>query len=140
MPKKTLTQILADRLNELIPASNLSDSAFAKRAGVAGNTISNYRTAAYEFTSKGKPRSAELGNVERIAAALGVHPLELLRPKEDGQTARPAESPQWDFHSVDIRRWERLSERQKGIVEDAMNQALDRVEASVVQPANSRRA
>ena len=141
MPHPSLTQILADRLNELVVASGLSNLALGRKAGVAANTIGNYRNAAGEFTSTGKPRSARLAEVERIADALGVPPLYLLTVgNHAGVAARTTKENGWPFQDVRFERWARLTERQKGVVEDAMNAALDRIEAAADKPANKARA
>jgi len=130
MPKKTLTQVLADRLKELTSTSGMSDTALAKKAGVSPNTVSNYKRLADELTIKGQPRSAELGKVERIAEALGVSPLQLLMPS-DGIEKLPTQAGNaWPHHEVEFKRWTRLTERQKGIVEAAMNAAIDKIESA----------
>lgn len=84
MDPRPLNQVLAITLNRVIETSGISESALAGQAKVAANTISNYRAwSPDDFTPKGKAKSAKLVEVERIAAALGVHPLMMLIDMED---------------------------------------------------------
>lgn len=43
----------------------------------------------------------------------------------------------WPFENVDFERWEALTERQKGVVEHAINAALDAIEADRRNGTNS---
>lgn len=91
MPSKSLNQILAERLSSLMEKRGLSDMQLGKLAGVAANTVGNYRKAdGSQYTTSWKERSAKLAEVERIAAALDVHPLYLLTDPE--QQARRVEA------------------------------------------------
>lgn len=89
MTHKSLNRVLAEVLDRLMRERGLDNSALGRRAGVAANTVANYRrTDAPTFTSRGKERSAKLAEVERIADALGVHPLFLLTdPAEQAERA-----------------------------------------------------
>ncbi len=83
MAKKSLNQVLAENLNRLFVQRQLTNKALGKKAGVAPNTIANYRAGNGEAaTASGKERSAKLAEVERIANALGVDPLYLLTDPE----------------------------------------------------------
>ncbi len=84
MDQKPLNQVLSVVLKRAMDDRGLNDSALAKEARVAANTVSNYLAwSPDDFTPKGKQKSAKLVEVEMIAAALGVHPLMLLIDMED---------------------------------------------------------
>lgn len=83
MSSKSLNQLLAENLTRLMEARQLTNKALAAKAGVAANTIANYkRGASPAFTARGKSRSAKLLEVERLAEALNVDPLLLLTDAE----------------------------------------------------------
>lgn len=81
--RKTLNAILAENLTRILEERGLSDSQVARIAGVAANTVGNYKRGASEFTSSGKERSAKLTEVESIARALGVPPIQLLTDADE---------------------------------------------------------
>lgn len=85
MTSPSLNRILADSLNALMSARQLSNSKLAAMSGVAEATIRNYRKASAETerTSSGKERSAKLAEVELLARALRIHPLALLTHPEE---------------------------------------------------------
>lgn len=78
MHRKSLNQVLAENLRTLMAANGWTESSLGKKAGVAPNTIGNYCEEEPQYTSSGKERSAKLAEIEKIAEALGVHPLQLL--------------------------------------------------------------
>jgi hypothetical protein len=89
MPYSSLNQSLARSLAALM-RGKWNNTSLGERAGVAPNTIRNYLLAATpDFTpSKGAEKSATLTNVQKLADALGVHPLALLMNVQDqGQIA-----------------------------------------------------
>jgi transcriptional regulator with XRE-family HTH domain len=83
MAEKTLNQILAENLRAVLAARALSDKELGKKANVSPRTIANYKADEQEFTAKGKERSAKLAEIERIAAALDLHPLQLLTDRSE---------------------------------------------------------
>lgn len=81
MRSPTLNQTLAQNLARLMKDGKWKNKPLAARAGVSPNTIKNYLLGDSddpEMTASGKERSAKLAEVQRIANALGVHPLLLL--------------------------------------------------------------
>ncbi len=79
MRPKTLNQVLAETLDRVMVERGLNNKQLGKMAGVAPNTIGNYRKATGEpVSASGKERSAKLAEVERIATALNLNPLYLL--------------------------------------------------------------
>jgi transcriptional regulator with XRE-family HTH domain len=83
MVKKTLNQILAENLKAVLAARSLSAKELGKKARVSPRTIGNYTADEQAFTASGKERSAKLAEIERIAAALDVHPLQLLTDRAE---------------------------------------------------------
>lgn len=77
-----INEVLASNLAFYMAETGIvSQPALAARSGISQRTISNYlhptRRAA---GSRGKPGSAKLTELERIAKALGVEVWQLLRP------------------------------------------------------------
>lgn len=75
---KSLNQRLAENLRAEQDRAQMSDRALASRAGVAPNTIANYKRPAELTGTMGKERSAKLDEIARIASALGIDPAALL--------------------------------------------------------------
>jgi transcriptional regulator with XRE-family HTH domain len=83
MTKPAINDVLAVNLKHFMRAKGLTQSSLAAKSGVAQRTISNYLNPALryaEISAKGKPPSAKLAEVEKIAAAIGIEVWELLRP------------------------------------------------------------
>lgn len=86
MARRPLNQVLADALGKAMKERGLTAQGLGKSAAVAANTVGNYVTwRPDDFTPEGKPKSAKLLEVERIADALKIHPLMLLVDAEDQQ-------------------------------------------------------
>ena len=72
-------------------AQDLSASTLGKLAKVAANTVGNYLRATAEEAdaspSRGKERSAKLTEVERIANALRIDPVDLFRNQDEKDDA-----------------------------------------------------
>lgn len=86
MKSKSLNQVLAERLAQEMAARGLSAKRLGELAEVAPNTVSNYlKRADPTYSKSGKEQSAKLAEVERIAAALGLHALSLLTDPEEQQ-------------------------------------------------------
>ena len=83
MPRKSLNQVLAENLRAIMVNNGWTENSLGKKAGVAPNTIGNYCDINHQPTSRGKERSAKLAEIEKIADALGVPPLQLLTDKAD---------------------------------------------------------
>lgn len=82
MEKKTLNQVLAENLAELMQNRQLSDKQLGLKASVSPRTIANYRNGpGTQPTHSGNERSAKLAELERIAEALGIDPVALLTDK-----------------------------------------------------------
>lgn len=82
--EKSLNQVLAESLVALM-ADRWKNTTLGAKAGVAANTIANYKAAAQKgYTpERGEEKSATLANVEKLANALGVSPLlMLMTPKQ----------------------------------------------------------
>jgi transcriptional regulator with XRE-family HTH domain len=93
MEQRPLNQVLADRLTAAMEARGLSNNRLGKLAGVAPNTIANYKRRDKDsFTTKGKDQSAKLLEIERIATALGIFPLDLLSDKPGPDTSPQAQA------------------------------------------------
>lgn len=89
MSQASLNQALARSLAALM-RGRWNNTSLGAKAGLAPNTIRNYLQAdTPEFTpGKGAEKSATLSNVQKLADALGVHPLALLMDVHDqGQIA-----------------------------------------------------
>jgi len=86
MQPSPLNQALAVNLAHYMHAKKLTQTALAKRCGVAQTTISLYLSPERRNPGKdGRPGSAKLTEVEMLAGALGVAPWELIRPFETGE-------------------------------------------------------
>ena len=80
MAQKSLNQVLADNLNRVIEDRELSNKQLGKMAGVAPNTIANYRNATPDtITPSGKERSAKLAEVE--LGQLGLQMMRAAQPR-----------------------------------------------------------
>ncbi len=79
---KPINEVLAENIAAAMERKGiLSQTELAKRSGLAQTTISNYLHPENRLPGKsGKPPSAKLSEVERIAAALDVESWNLLRP------------------------------------------------------------
>jgi hypothetical protein len=84
MSQTSLNQALARSLAALM-RGRWNNTSLGTKAGLAPNTIRNYLQAdTPEFTpTKGAEKSATLTNVQKLADALGVHPLALLLDVQD---------------------------------------------------------
>lgn len=81
MTKTPINQVLAFNLAEYMQERGLKQLALAKKSGVDQKTISNYLTPENRTVGKsGKPPSAKLAEVEKIAEALGIDAWELISP------------------------------------------------------------
>ncbi len=106
---------LGSRLKKAREQRELSQPALARLAGVSQGTIGNI-----EAGIRGGASSLAM-----IAAALQVR-YEWLR---DGDGPMELPAAYWPFETVDLARFEALSERQKGRIEQAVSDALAAVEA-----------
>ena len=75
----TLNERLSRNLRALLEHRGLSYKQAGKLSGVGDRTISNYCQIDIDTTATGKQRSAKLHELEVIAHALAVDPLDLLR-------------------------------------------------------------
>ena len=89
----------------------ISSSAMAKVDGL--NSNASYWSDVFR---RATTRSFAASSARDVEAALGMPHLLL-------------EGSGWPFEGVDFERWDRLSERQKGRIEKAVNDELDRIEA-----------
>jgi transcriptional regulator with XRE-family HTH domain len=81
MSKRSINEVLAENLKHYMSTQGLKQTALGEQAGMAQTTVSLYLNPGRRQPSKsGKVPSANLGDVERLAAALGVEVWELLRP------------------------------------------------------------
>jgi len=81
MQASELNQALAANLAYYMRVQSLTQSALAKRCGVAQTTISLYLSPERRTLGKdGRPGSAKLTEVEMLAHALAVPAWELIRP------------------------------------------------------------
>jgi transcriptional regulator with XRE-family HTH domain len=81
MSKRSINEVLAENLKHYMGAQGLKQKALGEQAGMAQTTVSLYLNPGRRQPSKsGKVPSANLGDVERLAAALEVEVWELLRP------------------------------------------------------------
>lgn len=96
-------------------SGKLSPTLLAKVEGLNSNP-------AYwsDVLRKAKTRSFAASSARETEAALDMPYLYL-------------EGAGWPFEDVDFERWDRLTERQKGHVEKAINAELDRIEAEKLQ-------
>lgn len=83
MAPKTLNQLLAENLTREMERKKLGDNALGALAKVSPRTIANYKKDAAPVGTRGKERSAKLAEVELIAKALGIRPVELLLDHAD---------------------------------------------------------
>lgn len=76
-----LNQALAENLAYYMEQKGLKQMALAKKCGIGQTTISLYLTPERRKMGKdGKPGSAKLTEVEMLAAALELDPIDLLTP------------------------------------------------------------
>lgn len=87
MGKTTLNQLLAENLANLMAIKKVSANQLGAQAGLSPRTLANYLKKDHNPTSTGKERSAKLTEVEQLATALGVHPIELLSSIKDAKGA-----------------------------------------------------
>jgi len=81
MQASELNQALAANLAHYMRVQSLTQSALAKRCGVAQTTISLYLSPERRTPGRdGRPGSAKLTEVEMLAHALAVPAWELIRP------------------------------------------------------------
>ena len=81
MSKRSINEVLAENLKHYMAAQKLKQTKLGELADMAQTTVSLYLNPARRLPSKsGKVPSANLGDVERLAIALGVEVWELLRP------------------------------------------------------------
>lgn len=84
MSKPTLNDILATNLARLMEKTGHKQASLAKLSGVGQTTVSLYLNPSRRQPSKsGKVPSAKFGEVEALAAALGVAPWDLLQPHDE---------------------------------------------------------
>jgi hypothetical protein len=132
MPPKSLNRLLADNLSAEMARRHLSDKGLGEKASVAPNTIANY-CRELPPTSTGKERSAKLLEVERIAQALGMHPLALL--SEPGASAERLSSAEVDL----LAQYRALTDWRKKFVGEALTcspRALEMAHVYDALPAN----
>lgn len=81
-PRKPINEVLAANLAFFMKEKKLTQASLGSKAGLAQRTIGNYlKPELRQSESKsGKPPSAKLTEVEKIAVALEVEVWELLRP------------------------------------------------------------
>lgn len=89
MAQKPINQVLAENLAYFMKARGIATQpALAKKSGVAQRTISNYLRPEIRQSSKsGKPPSAKLTELEKIAEALEVGVWDLLRDMDPSERA-----------------------------------------------------
>lgn len=82
MAKLPINEVLAVNLAHFMKEKGFTQSSLGRKAGIAQRTIGNYlKPELRQAESKsGKPASAKLTEVEKIADGLGVEVWELLRP------------------------------------------------------------
>jgi transcriptional regulator with XRE-family HTH domain len=102
MQQTHLNQALARALDKLMRDRGISNNELGKRAKIAPNTIANYRRIEPAFTSKGKPQSAKLTEIEMIAAALDVNPLSFFSAAEDAPAKAQQTSLELKPHELDL--------------------------------------
>jgi transcriptional regulator with XRE-family HTH domain len=80
--KPAINDVLAENLRYFMQERGFNQSTLGKKAGLAQRTIGNYLKPSLRQaeTKSGKLPSAKLTELEKVAAALGVEPWELLRP------------------------------------------------------------
>lgn len=76
--RKSLNAILRENLGREMERRGLSANALGRLSGVAPRTIGNYLEPDPPVTMTGKERSAGLREVDKLADALDMSPLELL--------------------------------------------------------------
>lgn len=82
---KHINEVLAENMADLMARTpDLSTQArLASKSGVDQKTISNYLNPGQRLENKsGRPGSAKLAEVEKIAAAFGLETWELLKPRK----------------------------------------------------------
>ena len=102
--------IKAHRKDLCTESGEVSSSELARVEGLSSNP--SYWS---EVLRKVSARAFAASSARKTETALGMPHLLL-------------EGSGWPFEEVDFERWERLSERQKGLVERAVNDELDRIE------------
>lgn len=88
----TLNERLSRNLRALLEHRGISFKKLGKLSGVGDRTVSNYCQAEIDTTATGKQRSAKLHELELIAQALGIDPLDLLREDWRPGHAYPADA------------------------------------------------
>jgi hypothetical protein len=69
--------------------------------------------------------------LDKLAKAFKVEPWQLCAPNLGVSTGQVKMTPdRWPFATIRRDRWEELSERHKGVAEDAALQALERLQSS----------
>lgn len=103
------------------PSGKVSPSAMAKVEGLSSNA--SYWSDVFR---RAKDRKFAASSARDTEHALGMPHLLL-------------EGSGWPFEEVDFERWDRLTERQKGLIEKAVNDELDRIEAQQQQANDGRK-
>lgn len=98
----------------------LTEQHFADRLGVSRGTVQQWEKEG--GTAPARRRA------ESVAKLIGMTVAELV--SDDPQA--------WPFEEVEFARWERLTERQKGRIEKAINDELDAIEAEKKQSNGSK--
>lgn len=80
MAEKTINQVVAENLKYWMAQAEMTQTALGEKAGVSQKTISNYLNPDQRTEgSKGKEGSAKLGELDRVAKALGISLWQLTR-------------------------------------------------------------
>lgn len=115
MARDSLNRTLSIVLDRLMRERGLSNNELGRKAKVAPNTVANYRDQESAFTAKGKPRSAKLAEVEQIADALGIDPLDLLVDQPTAPTRNAMVSPP-SISEQAVRFLERLDTAEQSVI------------------------
>jgi len=122
--KIDIKNVLWDNVSALMDSrykkENLTQ--MAKDSGVGNGTMTRI---------KNQETSVGIDTLEKLAVIAKVKPWQLIQPNMGAgleSVKTDSTSGDWPFEDVDIERWNRLSERQKGVIEKAMNDALDQLE------------
>lgn len=113
---------------------------FEEKTGIKSAQVSQWFSGFRALREKAVKRLEEATHVDRgffdravVTSAYSFQPTIALTASE---SVKPYGAKAWPFEDVDVARWERLTERQKGRVEAAMNAELARIESEQKQ-ANS---
>lgn len=113
---------------------------FEEKTGVKSAQVGQWFSGFRALREKAVKRLEEATQVDRgffdrpiPGNAYAFAPTVAPTARED---VKPYSTQAWPFEDVDVARWERLTERQKGRVEAAMNAELARIESEQKQ-ANS---